>query len=243
MMKWQRRPLMGGTRIRWLVPVVILAALVLIYLLFRMVGGWFGAPAPQTIAQASLESMREQQRLTSLSARYVAVVTSTQDRLGGFLQAKKSLIMTGDVRYEVDLAKLTQDSVRWTASTNTLRVTLPPIEISQPQIDMNSIQEIDNSSVLLSVTNAGDALDNANRQAALRSLSQQANQPLQVRLARESAKRVIARSFAMPLRAAGIEANVEVRFADEPSGEPSYMDGSTPINEVLGRPVVIDEKK
>lgn len=244
MMKWQR-PALGalGARSRWLLPGIILAALVVLFLLFRMVGSWFGAPAPQTIAQASLESMREQQRLTSLTARYVAVVTSTQDRLGGVLQAQKTMIMPGDVRYEINLAALTQDSLRWNGSTNTLSITLPPIEISQPQIDLNAIQEYRNGSVLFAVTSAEDALDTANRAAAQRSLMEQARQPMPMRIARESAKRAIARSFAMPLRAAGVEANVEVRFADEARDVPSYMDGSTPMNEVLGRPVVVDEKK
>lgn len=241
MMKWQRRSL--GAPARWLLPVVGLAALVVLFLLLRMVSGWFGAPAPQTIAQASLESMREQQRLTSLSARYVAVVTSTQDRLGGVLQAQKTTIMPGDVRYEINLAALNQDSLRWDASTNTLSVTLPPIEISRPQIDLNAIQEYRNGSVLFAVTSAEDALDAANREAAQRSLMEQARQPMPMRIARDSAKRAIARSFAMPLRAAGVEANVEVRFADEARDVPSYVDGSRPMNEVLGRPVVVQEKK
>lgn len=240
MMKWQRSGL--ASRARWVLPIVILAALVVLYLLVRSVGSWFGGPpAPETIAQASLQSMREQQRLTSLSARYVAVVTSSQDRLGGILTAQKTIIMPGDVRYEVDLAKLGDDSLRWDEASKTLSVTLPPIEVSRPQIDLDSIQEYRNGSLLFSVTRAEDRLDAANREAAQKSLMEQARQPLPMRTARESAKRAIARSFAMPLRAAGVEANVEVRFADEARNVPSYMDGSTPMNEVLGRPVEVKQ--
>ena len=240
MMKWQRGA--AGGRMRWVLPVVILAALVVIYLMFRTDSGWFGGPpAPETIAQASLQSMREQQRLTSLTARYVAVVTSTQDRLGGILKAQKTMIMPGDVRYEIDLAKLSQDNVRWDDATKTLSVTLPPMEISRPQIDLDAIQEYRSGGVVFSVTRAEDALDAANREAAQKSLIQQARQPLPMRTARESAKRAIARSFAMPLRAAGVEANVAVRFADEARDVPSYMDGSTPMNEVLGRPVEVKQ--
>jgi hypothetical protein len=54
-----------------------------------------------------------------------------------------------------------------------------------------------------------------------------------MRLARDAAKRAVARSFAMPLRAAGIEANVEVRFAGEAGGDPSYLDRSRRIEDVL----------
>ncbi len=242
MLKWQRGGALMANR-RWLLAAILVGGLVMLFLLFRMVGGWFDAPAPQTIAQASLQSMREQQRLTSFSARYVAVVTSTQERLGGVLQAQKTMIMPGDVRYEIDLAALKQDAVRWNEATKTLSVMLPPIEISQPQIDLNAIQEYRTGSVLFTVTNAEDALDSANRDAAQRSLMEQARQPMPLRLARESAKRAIARSFAMPLRAAGVEANVEVRFADEAREVPSYMDASRPIDEVLGRPVEIEERK
>lgn len=236
MMKWQRPPLLAGRR-SWLLPALIVGGLVLLFLIFRTVGSWFDAPAPQTIAQASLQSMKEQQRLTSFSARYVAVVTSSQERLGGVIKAEKTIIMPGDVRYEVDLANLSEENLRWNEGTRTLSVTLPPIEVSQPQIDLNAIQEYRNGSLLFSVSNTEDRLDQANREAAQRSLMEQARQPVPMRLARESAKRAIARSFAMPLRAAGVEANVEVRFADEGQQVPSYMDASRPVNEVLGRPV------
>jgi len=43
----------------------------------------FGGPNPKTIASASLESMRAQNRLTVFAARYVSVVTSQQQRSAG----------------------------------------------------------------------------------------------------------------------------------------------------------------
>jgi hypothetical protein len=82
-------------------------------------------------------------------------------------------------------------------------------------------------------------LDQVNQQKAIQSLAEQAAQPLPMRLARESAARTVARNFALPMRAAGVDANVEVRFADQPRDEPSYMDGSRPLNEVMGRPVEV----
>ncbi|HSQ99445.1 MAG TPA: hypothetical protein VLM36_05965, partial [Sphingomicrobium sp.] len=42
----------------------------------------FGGPNPQTIASASLQSMRAQNRLTVFAARYVSVVTSQEQKLG-----------------------------------------------------------------------------------------------------------------------------------------------------------------
>jgi hypothetical protein len=220
-------------RLAIVIPLSVVALLVGLWLILRTVSGsWFAAPAPESIAQASLQSMREQARLNVFAARYVAVVTSTQTRLG--LQAQKTLIMPGDVRYEVNLAALTQDMVRWDAETETLSVTLPPIEVSQPQIDINAMQEYSGGGLLMRLTDAEGALDQANREAGQRSLMQQAQGPMPMRLARDAAKRAVARSFALPLRAAGLTANVEVRFADEPRGRNlEYMDRSTPLEEVL----------
>ena len=42
----------------------------------------FGGPNPKTIASASLESMRAENRLTVFAARYVSVVSSQEQRLG-----------------------------------------------------------------------------------------------------------------------------------------------------------------
>jgi hypothetical protein len=226
------------SRLALIIPLSVIGLLIGLWLIARTLGGsWFGAPEPESIAQASLQSMREQARLSVFSARYVAVVTSTQERLGGIVSARKTLIMPGDVRYELNLANLGQDNVRWDAGSSTLHVTLPPIEVSQPQIDLNAIQEYSGGGLVMRLTDAEQALDQANRQAGLRSLVEQARQPMPLRLARDSAKRAVARSFALPLRAAGIDANVAVRFADEPrGGDREYMDYSRPVADVLADP-------
>lgn len=228
---------MRRSRLAIIIPLSVVALLVGLWLILRSVGGMFGAPEPETIAQASVQSMREQARLSVFAARYVAVVTSTQERLGGIVSAQKTMIMPGDVRYELNLANLGDQNVRWDEGTRTLHVTLPPIEISQPQIDLNAIQEYSGGGILMRLTDAERALDAANRRQGLASLVEQARQPMPMRLARESAKRAVARSFALPLRAAGIEANVAVRFADEPAGgDREYMDYSRRIEDVLADP-------
>lgn len=171
-------------------------------------------PDPETIAQASLQSVREQATLVPFAARYVAVVTSRQSRFG--LSASKTLIMPGMVRYEVDLAQLRQDDLDWNEATQTLTVDLPPLDIAGPEIDLTKIQEYDEGGVLMALTDAETALDDANRQGARDELIRQAREELPMRLARNAARTAIERSFAMPLRAAGFDAQVRVRF-DEAS--------------------------
>ncbi|QIG81191.1 DUF4230 domain-containing protein [Stakelama tenebrarum] len=190
------------------------------------------SPDPVTVAAASLQGMREQARLSTFAARYVAVVTSTQRRMG--LSARKTLIMPGDVRYEVDLAKLQDKDLRWDANSNTLSVVLPPIEVVGPEVDMTRIREYSEGGILMSLTDAESALDTANREAGQKELLRQARGDTPMRLARESTRRAIERSFLMPLRAAGVEAKVQVFFPDEVgSGKNEIWDISPSIQDVL----------
>ncbi|MDB5721728.1 MAG: hypothetical protein JWP15_2346 [Alphaproteobacteria bacterium] len=192
---------------------------------------WLGGPNPETVATASLQSMREQQRLTAFTARFVAVVTSSQSRLG--LSSRKTTIMPGLVRYEIDLARLRQRDVRWDAEAKTLRVVLPPIEISDPQVNPSDIRSYGGGGLVTALTGGDARLDQANLLRGQVALRGQAREPMPMQLARDSARRAIERSFAMPLRAAGVDAKVAARFADEGTSA-EQMDRSRSLEEVLG---------
>lgn len=170
-------------------------------------------PDPTSIARASLEAVRAQDRLTPFAARFVAVVTSEQKRFG--FSAKKTLIMPGLVRYSLDLAKLRDRDLKWDAMTRTLAVTLPAIEIEGPEVDLTATREYGEGGVLMALTHAEQDLDAANRRAGQTELLKQARDPLPTRLARDAARGAIERSFALPLKAAGLEATVTAKFADE----------------------------
>jgi hypothetical protein len=192
----------------------------------------FGGPNPKTIATASLESMRAQNRLVAFVARYVSVTTSTTSRFG--FSAKRTLILPGDVRYELDLSKLQPDDVSWDGSNQTLRVQLPEVEIAGPDVDLNAAQEYGAGGVLAALTNSGQQLDQANRAKAVANLRQQAAAEVPMRLAHQSARAAIERSFAMPLIAAGFkDAKVVARFPTEGTDDPSYLDRSTPYEEAI----------
>ncbi len=197
---------------RWLPAIVVVLALA------GFAWWWTEASKPndpQTVASASLEGLREQQVLVPFVARYVAVVTSTQSRLGGTLSAKKTLIMPGEVRYELDLSQLQQDDLVWNEARRTLSITLPALRLAGPEIDMKGISEYQDGELLLALTDAEAVLDKANRERAAAELLRQAKGETPMRLARRSAADAVERSFAMPLRAAGIEAKVIARFPAE----------------------------
>ena len=187
------------------------------------VASWlFGGPNPKTIASASLESMRAQNRLVAFVARYVSVVSSEQQRLGGLVSSERTLILPGDVRYELDLSKLEPGDVTWDGSSKTLNVKLPEIEIAGPDVDINSVKEYGSGGVLSALTNADQQLDQSNRARAVSDLRKQATAAVPMRLAHQAARQAIERSFAMPLVAAGFkDVKVVARFPTEGSDEPS----------------------
>ena len=177
---------------------------------------WQRGYDPETVVAASLQGLQEQNVLVPFTARYVAVVTSTQSRLG--LRAKKTLIMPGTVRYELDLGKLKQSDLDWDAAANALTVTLPPLRLAGPEIDIDAISEYRDGEILLTLTDAEKTLDAANRKRAQEELIKQAKGTTPMRLAQGAARTAIEQSFAMPLKAAGIDAKVTARFANASTG-------------------------
>jgi hypothetical protein len=227
---------MDAQRLRKLVFLVppLLALLVGagLGLLLRPAATAPAGPDPMALADETLLSVREQGRATLFTARFVAVVTSSETRLG--LTARKTLIMPGEVRYGVDLARLRHEHLAWDAATRTLTVTLPPLEISGPRIDLNQVQEYGEGGIVMALTNAEETLDEANRRRAQQELMRQAREIGPMGQARDAAMRVVARSFAMPLRAVGLDASVAIRFVG-PSGqeEASFLDRPRRIEDAI----------
>jgi hypothetical protein len=187
------------------------SAAALLYVGATALGDWFAPARPETIVSASLESLKEQNVLVPFMARYVADPTSRVRALG--LTAQKTLIVPGTVRYQVDLGQLDQDDVRWDADAQTLSITLPPISLSDPEMDPAGAVEYRDGAFVMAVTDAETALDAANWKAAKAEILAQARAQTPMKLAETAARQAVARSFAMPLKAAGIDAKVTVGFA------------------------------
>lgn len=190
-------------------------------------------PDPQAIAATALLSVQEQGRVTPYAARFVAVESA---RSGGLIEAERRLIVPGDVSYEVDLARLSRERLAWDAANATLTVTLPPLEVSGPRIDWAQARVSGDGGILVALAGGEGEMDQANRQRAQTDLLRQAREEAPLRTARDAAMRLVARAFAMPLRAAGIDASVAVRFVD-PAGEEqaSYLDRRHPIEDAVRR--------
>jgi hypothetical protein len=223
----------GCAKFAALLVTLLLAVGAGFWFLGQSVKQQFTGPDPVTVAQASLQGLREQNRLSTFAARYVAVVTSKQSRLG--MSAQKTLIMPGMVRYEIDMAKLQQKNVQWDANAKRLTVTLPPVEIVGPEIDLNAMREYDGGGMLMRFTDVEDRLDAANRKAGQAELVRQAREATPMKLAKDATRRAVERSFTMPLKAAGIDASVQVLFPDErPDSSRERWDRSRSPAEVVG---------
>lgn len=199
--------------IRWLPGVVIG---LLLGIAAAMLAGWGAGRSepqdPRRIADSALIAVREQGRITSLVARYAAIVTSSESALG--LEARKTLILPALVRYGIDLRRLRREHLSWDEPTRTLSISLPPLEISGPEIAMDEAREYREGGVLMALTGAEAELDEENARLARVELMRQARASAPMNAAREAAMRLVARGFALPLRASGIAASVSVRFTD-----------------------------
>jgi hypothetical protein len=211
----------------------------LLIALVLLIGGgiWLAVkqsePQMGSVVASTLDALQEQNRLLTFTSGSTATVTTTQNRYG--LSAKKTLIVKGVMRYEVDMAKLTADDVRWDAASKTLSVRVPPVEVAPPQIDLNSIQEYGESGILRSLTNVDDALDAANRTKAQTQLVTQAQSPVLMDLARAASKKAVAKNFEAPLKAAGIDAVIAPFFDGErDKAARERWDLSTPLD-AIGR--------
>ncbi|MGE0180328.1 MAG: DUF4230 domain-containing protein [Sphingomonas sp.] len=215
------------------IPVVALLAGILLGALLRP-SAPPPPPDPQAIAATALLSVREQGRITPYAARFVAMVSETRSRFG--LDAERTLVVPGDVTYEVNLARLDRNRMAWDAATATLSVTLPPIEVTGPRIDWAEARVQGDNGILVALTGGEGAMDQANRRRAQADLLRRARADAPLRTAREAAMHAVARSFAMPLRAAGIDASVAVRFVDPAGNEQAaYLDRRHPIEDAVRR--------
>lgn len=110
----------------------------------------------------------------------------------------------------------------------------PPLEIIVSDVDVGDVQEYSVKGHYLDSAHRSErTLDQANIRSAQDELMRQARARTPTHLARDAAMRVMAGSFAMPLRTAGIDASVAVRFVDPDGREEDVF---------LDRPRRIDER-
>lgn len=179
---------------------------------------------------AMVVAFQEQNYLNVFRAQVPVFVTSSRD--GWIFDAEQSGVIPASVEYRLDLSKMKEDNFHWDSNGRKLTVTIPALVISPPVLDMERAKLV-NRGILIS-GNVATELVKKNAGVARRQAIVEAKNPQLIQLARDAARKAMRQNVLIPLKAAGFdEAAVTVRFADEPSSDPSYLDRSATYNEAI----------
>ena len=184
-------------------------------------GGWYAleslAPDHGDPVAASLLAFEKQDRLTVFSAQLALVSAADDARAFGILKSRQVAVIPARVDYSIDLSQMTAARMNWDAGQKNLDVTLPPLQVSRPNLDEAHAQYLREG---VWITGAAQAkLTRDNTLVAERQAADQAKNPALLTLARSAAKDAIRQNLAIPLQVAGYAAvNVTVHFDGEPKG-------------------------
>lgn len=183
--------------------------------------GYFGwqAYAPDDHGDpvaTSLVAFEKANRLTVFSAQLTPVVTSDDERAFGLLRSRQVAIIPARVDYTLDLSHLDAGRLAWSPETQRLDVTLPPLQLSKPNLDEARAQYLREGVWITG--NAQASLTRSNTIVAEGEAAKQAANPALMDLARAAARQAVIQNLAVPLKVAGYEdVRVAVRFDGEPT--------------------------
>jgi hypothetical protein len=178
--------------------------------------GWqaYGPEDHGDPVSTSLTAFEKANRLTVFSAQLAPVVSAEDERAYGLLKSRQIAVIPARVDYTLDLAKLDAGQFQWDAAGKRLTVTLPPLQLSKPNLDEARAQYLREGVWITGPAQAKLTRDNT--LVAEREAAKQAAQPALMELARGSAKQAVAQNLAVPLKVAGYgDVQVTVRFAGE----------------------------
>lgn len=164
----------------------------------------------------SLLAFEKANRLTVFSAQLAPVVSAEDERGYGLLKSRQVAVIPARVDYTLDLSQLKAERFQWDEAGQRLTVTLPPLQLSKPNLDEARAQYLREGIWITGPAQAKLTRDNtllAEKQAA-----EQAANPQLLELARGAAKQAVTQNLAIPLQAAGYPGiTVTVRFDGEPT--------------------------
>lgn len=162
----------------------------------------------------SLTAFEKANRLTVFSAQLAPVVSAEDERGYGLLKSRQVAVIPARVDYTLDLAKLDAGQFQWDPAGKRLTVTLPPLQLSKPNLDEARAQYLREGVWITGPAQAKLTRDNT--LVAEREAAKQAAQPGLMDLARGSARQAVAQNLAVPLKVAGYgDVQITVRFAGE----------------------------
>ena len=162
-------------------------------------------------------------------------VTTVDPGMFRFLRSAQKATLPYSVTYQLDLSQLDTDDYRWDAEKRILRVTIPDVAPTSPNIDETKRRTLATDGMFVT----REAYDNLNRRAALlatRAAATEAKKPVHLDAARANAKKSVAKLLETPLSVAGLgDVTVEVAFPFDGARTSEQWDVSPSIAEVLAR--------
>lgn len=195
----------------WLIVILLLAATAWL--------GWkafFEQEQGDPVASAML-AFEKQNSLTVFSSRF-EVVAESEDTRGilniDLLKSRQAAIIPAMVEYRLDLSQMDRDRFDWDEENETMRVVLPPLKISRPNLDEARARVFTEGNWVTRDASADLARNNS--QQAERRAAAFARNPQVMSLARNAAIEAVRQNLATPLAVVGYEdATVEVMFAGD----------------------------
>ena len=167
--------------------------------------------------------------------RGIAQSVASDTRLGGMLVSRRVMKAPFEASYYVDLSKLDRGDYLWDAQGRTLIVTVPDVRVDGVSVDEGRMT-LDRTSGLFVSRAAMAALQREASAGAQAVALREANRPARIAAARAAGRAQLTTLFGRPLRIAGVDADVQVRYAGEAGRNDEQMDRSRSIAEILALP-------
>jgi hypothetical protein len=191
----------------------------------RVVAANCDCPGPLVVARAALKEQKREQQLLVSSIRFDASATTEEplftarpdgmpDILWQLISTRTSVKVPVTIDYTVDLADMSDADLSWDEPSRTLTVRRPELALRGPQIaGIAARVEVSNGFVLW-ISGAEEKLTETALAALTANAEAAARRDKPIAQANADADQAIARTFELPLRAAGFrDAEVKVTRA------------------------------
>jgi hypothetical protein len=211
----------------WIWLALAIIGLVVLFFAYR---AYHERQRQEAVLGSMVVAFQEQNNLSVFRAQVPQFVTS--NRKGWIFDAEQFGIIPASVEYRLDLSKMTKSNFNWDSETKRMTVTMPPLLIGEPVLDMARAKLV-NKGILVGGDIALELLKK-NTVTATQQAQKDAKNPQMMQLAREAARKAMAQNISIPLQAAGYkDITVVARFPTEGTDQPSYLDLSTPYEEAI----------
>ena len=162
-------------------------------------------------------------------------ITTVDPGMFRALRSAQKVTLPYSVSYQLDLSGLDSKDYRWDAERRTLRVAIPDVVPTKPNIDETRRRTLATAGLFVT----REAYDNLNRRAATlatNAANTEAKKPVHLNAARANARAAVARLLETPLDVAGLgDVRVEVAFPFDGVRAGEQWDVSPSIAEVLAK--------